>query len=61
MSVPTDLLRAVVMVGILPDGKTVAKLVDEPSVAQQESAAAARSGRYDAVLLAKPYQIRRRP
>lgn len=55
------LLRAVVMVGITPDGKAVAKLYDEPGKAQEESETAARSGRYDAVLLAKPYQIRRRP
>lgn len=56
---PDPLLRAVVMVGIA-DGKTVAKLYDDAGTAQKDSEAAARSGKYEAVVLAKPYQIRRR-
>ena len=55
-------LRAVVMVGIDDTGTVVAKLYDEPGKAQADSEVAARGGKYAAVLLAKPYQVRlRRP
>lgn len=55
------LLRGVVMIAI-SDGKPVAtKLYDEPGEAQTASSDAAASGKYEAVLLANPYQVRRRP
>jgi hypothetical protein len=57
----TDPLRGVVMAGIRADGSVIAKLYESPTVAQEASAVAAASGKYEAVLLAKPYQVRRRP
>lgn len=59
VSAPDPLLRGVVMIGIA-EGKVVAKLYDEPGEAQAASAAAAETGRYEAVILAKPFQVRRR-
>lgn len=54
------LLRGVVMIGIA-DGKTVAKLYDDPGEAQKDSERTAKGGLYEAVVLARPYQVRRRP
>jgi hypothetical protein len=55
-----NIQRGVVMLGI--NGETiVARLYDDAMIAQADSAAAIRSGKYEAVILAKPYQIRRTP
>jgi hypothetical protein len=52
-----DPIRSILMVGIVA-GKPVATKLVAPEAAQAESEAAARSGKYEAVVLAKPYQVR---
>ncbi len=59
VSAPDPLLRRVVMIGIA-EGKVVAKLYEEPGDAQADSERAAKGGLYEAVILAKPFQVRRR-
>ena len=57
------LLRGVVMIGIdagSGDRTVVAKLYPDPAAAQADSERAAKGGLYEAVILAKPYQVRRR-